>query len=125
MSVNHEYETVEKEVVFSTGVPVTPYKIFTVVGDVLAFVLPVVKVVFDADAILAINEQNGSNLWSIETSRAESGERKYKVVSSDLYMNVIVDSPGVNQPVPVINTGTMMFYCVFASLSAGSSVEGA
>ncbi len=125
MSVNHEYEVVEKEVVFSEGLPVTPYKLFDVTGDVLAFIVPSVKNPLNADAILAIAEESNSTLWSIETAKAEIPSRNHKVVSSDLYMSVITDSPGVGQPVPVITTGTIKFYCIYAELSEDGNVEGA
>ena len=125
MSVNHDPKVVEKEVVFSEGLPVTPFKLFEVTGDVLAFVVSIIKEPFNANAVCAINQLDGTNFWTIETSKAESGARKYKVVSSDLYMSVIVASSGVGQPVSVITTGTVKFYCVFGSLSDQSKVEPA
>lgn len=120
MAVNHEYEVVEKDVVFSVGVPVTPFKLFTVTGDVLAFIVPAIKDDFDSNATFTIGEQNGSTFWSMETQKVEIASVDHKVVSSDLYMSSIM-AVGTIAP----TTGTIRFYCIFAQLSFESGVEAA
>lgn len=118
MATNHEFEVVEKEVDFSEG-PANPLKLFTVTGDVSAFIVPVIKTVLNTlDAIVAIGEL-GVNHWSFDSDYRDPEKRVYKAVSSDIYQTIRVIE-GVN-----ITSGVIKYYCIFAKLSSDGEVEEA
>jgi len=123
MAVKHEYKVVEKTVVFSEGIPVIPFKLFTVDGDNLAFVVSSIEDDLDIEAILSVGEQERPTLWAIKTLKKEGFKKKYKKISSDLFLSTEIDEPGAGSQYPSIESGTVKFYCVFAPLSHNAEVE--
>ena len=116
---SYEYEVVSKEVVFTEGQPTSPYKLFTVTGDVTARILPVITDSLNTeDAILTIGEQGINHIFYMDSGYEDSGKRIDYPVSSDLYLTInwSIETPGTL-------TGTVIFYCIFAKLSADGEVQ--
>jgi len=121
MATNHEFQVVEKEVVFTEEAPTSPLKLFTVAGDVLAFITPVIKSEFSHDnATLLFGEQGKIALGSIDSVGGNPLESSVcRVVSGDIYQTIRMDEGEVD-----LTSGTVVFYCVFAPLSADGLVQG-
>lgn len=119
MATNHKFEVVGKEVVFSAEAPTLPLKLFTVTGDVLAKIIPVITSDFTTEnAIISIGTQaEAGRLLVMDTLYEETLTPLYSV-SSDLYLTV-----GWGDEEEVDFIGTVTFYCVYAKLSQDGEVE--
>lgn len=117
MAINHKFEVVEKEVIF-TGELENPLKLFTVTGDVMAYIVPIIKNGFSTeDAILNVGEQGKDSILYMD-SKYEPKKPSAKPVSSDLYLTR-------NGVAETIESGIVAFYCIFAKLSVDGAVLSA
>jgi len=109
-------------VVFSEEAPASPHKLFTVTGDVLASVVPIIKEAFShGNATLSFGEQGKISLGSIDSIGRKVFEvTARKVVSNDIYQTVRLDEGEIE-----LTSGTILYYCVYAKLSADGGVEEA
>ena len=118
MAINHEFQVVGKEVVFTAESPVSPFKMFTVIGDVLVHIVPIIRNPFSTeDAMLNIGEQGKKSILYMDSKYAREKE-PLRPVSSDLYLTV---SWPENEE-GVIESGTVVYYCIFAPLSENGEV---
>lgn len=127
MAVNHDFEAVEKTLVFSeepnspgrASGSGNPTKLFSVTGTVLVNIIPV----YSSDVTPAslrdrvkIGAVDGSiTLQPMESAKEETEQRFFYPISVDIYHTAGQD----------IIAGQVTYYCVFAPLSADGEVEEA
>ena len=121
MSVNHDFEAVGKEVIFTQELE-NPLKLFTVIGDVFVKIVPVFNGNLSVStATIKASTQDGS----VVLLTMDGNKDDYRLdfnrilpdypISSDIYQTISIP----------IASGTITYYCVFAKLSADGSVEAA
>ncbi len=113
MGVNHDFEVVEKTITF----PINNVKLFKVNDKVLAAIYYIINAPLSPlYGVINIGEQDSPTSWSMGTSNEPAYKRKFRAVSGDLYLT----TKGKE-----IEAGEVIYYCIFAKLSADSGVEAA
>jgi len=112
MATNHKFKVVSKTVTF----PTNNLKLFTVTGDVLVYIFPVIKTPFDIHGAAFVIGEADKPFWTMGSSNEDPQKRDYRAVSGDLYLNSFGKEVG---------SGVAAFYCVYAKLSQDGEVEEA
>jgi len=118
MADNHDFEVVSKEVVFTGESPILPLKLFTVTGDILAKIVPLIKNGFNTeDAIISVGTQANPSRLLVMDTKYEEVLKPNLPVFSDLYLTVEAGEE------VELTSGTVVFYCIYAKLSSDGLVE--